>query len=375
MNYSHSFKNFLLLILMGVASLIIPSTGYCDVSQLAASLFEKKQESYKQNSARINLESSLLVKRLEGLRPSVIDANVHIVESFSDSGGFEERGDSARLGIDGGVIQIDGFAPDSKDISDFLAAIENDHIGKVELDLFKPEMLNGKSTYRFGIRVMVGAISSDTQTTAERFIPVTPEIYVFDTSQFKSYTGPNVSKLGAERLGLDDDSFNRRRIGSVQLSKNINVFVDELQLPNNIEYELVDVTSGEPIQKVYTGQFGASALRFTGAGTVYVTDKRACRSEATRKFVLQGRKLVEIQQPLLYVGIDSRVVGNVKIFLDTDGKTQIATLQSGTVVTVIGRASRNGSDTLLIKTPLGLTGWLIEGADHSGGNLMMDACG
>lgn len=373
MNHSRSFKNFLLL--MGVATLFIPSTGYCDATQLGASLLAKKQELYKQNSARINLESSLLVKRLEALQPSVIEAYVHIVESFSDSGGFEEKGDSARLGIDGGAIQIDGFAPDSKNISDFLAAIENDHIGKVELDVFKPEMWNGKNSYRFGIKVIVGAISSDTQTTAERFVPVTPEIFVFETSQFKSYTGPNVSKLGAERLGLDDDSFDRRRIGSVQLSKNINVFVDELQLPNNIEYEFVDVISGEPIQIIYTGQFGASALRFTGAGTVYVTDKLACRSEATRKFQLQGRKLVEIQQPLLYVGIDSRVAGNVKIFLDTDGKTQIATLQSGTVVTVIGRASKSGSETLLIKTPLGLTGWLIEGADHSGGILMMDSCG
>lgn len=373
MNYSRSFKY--LLSLMGVATLLIPSTGYCDSSQFLASLLAKKQESLKQNAARINLESSLLVKRLEALRPSVIEATVHIVESFFDSGGQEEKGDAARLGIDGGAIQIDGFAPDSKNISDYIAAIENDHIGKVELDLFKPEMLNGRNNYRFGIRVTVGAISSDIQTTAERFVPVTPEIFVFDSSQFKSYTGPNISKLGAARFGLDDDFFDRRRIGSVQLSKNINVFVDELRLPNNIEYELVDVISGESIQKIHSGQFGASALRFTGAGTVYVTDKLACRSEATRKFVLQGKKLIEIPQPLLYVGMDSRVVGNVKLFLDTDGKNQIATLQDGTVVTVIGRAPKNGSDTLLIKTPLGLTGWLIEGADNSGGNLMMDACG
>ena len=369
---------FKYITLFGAAILFMPLSGYCDSSQLFDALLTKKQESQRQNSTRIKLESSLIVKRLEALKPNEAEANINIVESFFDSGGYAEKGDAAQLGIDGGVIQIDGFAPDRRIISAYMAAIENDHVGKTELNLFKPEDLNVKNNIRFGIRVIVGAIGSDTQTAAERFVPVTPEIFVFDPSQFHAYTGPDVSMLMPSRYDFPAGSsdFSRRRIGSIPLSKNRIVYIDELSLPMGIEYELIDVTNGSLIKVIYSGMAGASALRFTGDGSVYVTDKNSCRHQATRKYVLQGKELNETSQPLLYVGTDSRLAGDTKLFADQYGKKLVATLQSGTIVTVIGRNfgfDDNSLETILIKTPLGLTGWIVSG--KSGGFPLLDSCG
>lgn len=373
MNYI-SIVRCMVSTLVGVPFLLFSSSSYGGSSQFTDSLFATKQESLRQNYSVIKLKSSLLIQRLEALRPITVDATVRIVESFFNSGSFREKGDTAQLGLDGGIIQIDGLAPDRKYIADYINAIESDHIGKVELNLIAPELLNGKGSFQFSISVIVGAIGSDIQSTADRFTPMTPEIFVFEPSQFHAYSGKDISKLGAEKLGLDKNEFNRRRIGMVQLARGVDIFVDELTLPNNIEYEFVDADSGNTLQTIYSGQAGASSFRFTGTGTIYVTDKLSCHGDTTRKYVLQGRKLVETPQPLFYVGKDSRVVGNVKLFLDVDGKQQIATLQDGTVVTVIGRASKNGGNTLLIRTPIGLTGWILEWGS-SGGNLMMDACG
>jgi cytochrome c len=339
------------------------------------SLLTKKQELLRKNSSRINVESSLLVKRLEALQPIGVAATANIIESFFDSGGYEEKGDTAQLGIDGGVIQIDGFAPDSKKIAEYISAIESDHIGKVELSLIKPATPNEKDAFRFGIRVIVGAISSETQTTAERFLPMTQEIFVLNPSQFHIYEGPDVSKKMSPRYDFPKGSsdIERRRIGSVQLTKSLNVFVDELKTPMGIEYELIDVSSGSLIKEIYSGGGGASALRFTGEGSVYVTDKNSCRRQATRKYVLQGGKLNETPQPLLYIGTDSRLTSDTKLFLDQDGNKLVATLQAGSVVTVIGRAfGLRNAEQILIRTPLGLTGWIVGG--KSGGYPIMDSC-
>lgn len=213
-----------------------------------------------------------------------------------------------------------------------------------------------------------------TQTTLDKFIPTSSEISVMELSQFERYSGPDVSKIGVPVRGLDIANFDRHRLGSVQLASNLRVFVDKLTLPGHVEYEFIDTVSGDAIRGVSAigGRYGASDLRFTGGGIVYVTQKFACRQGGTFKFVLRDRELVMTPQPLVSVDMKTAVEGDVKLFQKPDGGEVIATLQNGTDVNVIGRDPDN-TLALLVKTPIGLTGWIVEG-DKSGGKLLMDAC-
>jgi hypothetical protein len=365
-------RRFLFLSLL--LELFFQTPSYCGSNQLLDALEQRKQVLAKENEDLISQKTSLIMQRLDFLKPKNVEAYGHVIESVYESGGYAEQGENAKLGIDGGTIQIDGFAQDRGNIADYMTAIEADHVGRVQLDTIKVEKLNDKNGFRYSIKVFIGAIGSNTKSAADKFLPLTPQIYVTDPSLFHPYSGPDLSdtsKAIAKEVGLNEDDVTIRRLGSVQLAKNLDVYVDEITFPANMSYSLTDTSNGNLIQGLDSVQFSASALKFTGTGVVYVTNM-GCRAESTVKYVLQGKKLISVEQPLIYVGIDSRVAGNVRLFEDITGKKEVATLQSGTLVTVIGRDPHNSSN-VVIKTPLGLTGWLLE-FGKSGGNLIMDAC-
>lgn len=209
---------------------------------------------------------------------------------------------------------------------------------------------------------------------ANDFVPAAPEIFVLELSQFEPYSGPDVSKIGAAERGVDSAAFDRRRLGSVQLAPGLRVFVDKLTLPGKVEYELINALSGNAIKgaNAIGARYGASEMRFTGNGVIYVTEKAACRQGGTYKYLLRGKELVLTPQALVYLGMKTTVEGDVKLFQNPDGKNEVARAPNGTEVTVIGRAPDN-TQALLVRTPTGLTGWIVEG-DKSGGRLLMDAC-
>lgn len=212
------------------------------------------------------------------------------------------------------------------------------------------------------------------QNSPENFIPATPEIYVLDLAQFERYNGPDVSKIGAAERGLDIAKFDRHRLGAVQLAPNLRVYVDKLTLPDTVEYEFINTLTGEAIKGAgpIGGRYGATALRFTGDGVVYATEKFACHQGGTFKYVLRGKELAMAPQPLIYMDMKTSVEGDVKLFQNADGGNEVGRLQNGAEVTVIGRAPDNRI-ALLVKAPIGLTGWIIEG-EMSGGRLLIDAC-
>lgn len=106
--------------------------------------------------------------------------------------------------------------------------------------------------------------------------------------------------------------------------------------------------SGERI-----GSIGADALTVPGNGFIYSTGRTNNLHQERQKFSIRDGKLVEIEQPFSYVGLDTKA--NVPLTL-TAGKSTgevIAKINKGGEVTVVLR----DGDHLLVKTPFGLLGW------------------
>ena len=62
----------------------------------------------------------------------------------------------------------------------------------------------------------------------------------------------------------------------------------------------------------------------------------------------------EIRQPFYYVGLESVVTEDIKIYADIEQTNVIANLPIGSTVTVL----INKGECYLLKTPFGLVGWL-----------------
>lgn len=106
--------------------------------------------------------------------------------------------------------------------------------------------------------------------------------------------------------------------------------------------------SGERI-----GSIGADALTVPGNGFIYSSGRSNNLHVERQKFAIREGKLVEVEQPFSYVGLDTKA--NVPLTL-TAGKGTgevIAKVNKGGEVNVVLR----DGEYLLIKTPFGLIGW------------------
>lgn len=196
------------------------------------------------------------------------------------------------------------------------------------------------------------------------------QVFVFDPSLFRQYTGPSVERSNVPEYEV------RRRIGVVTLAPKIDVYVDRIDylVHGPSSFELTDVSTGALLAKFDLGLIApdlSGKLLFNGQGTVYLNHvpTSVCYGYATRKFTLSGRKLVETKQAIVYLGADAEVFGEVQLHSTFDGAgSVVAALQDGAKVTVIGIApdsvvlapkSNRSLPNLLVKTPLGLTGWFV----------------
>lgn len=217
------------------------------------------------------------------------------------------------------------------------------------------------------------------RTPFDEYPQVASQVFVFDRSMFSPYTGPSVARSNVP------DFEQRHRIGVVVLAPRLSVFVDRIEplIHGTTSLELTDTRSGVSVGKFDLGLISlanySAKLLFNGQGVVYLhhVPTSVCYGNATRKFVWSGKKLTETKQALAYLGQDSEVFGNIKLFSSLDPSSQVvASLLEGTKITVVGIApdsivlnpqNNQYLPNLLIKTPLGLTGWYLPG--HSGPEL------
>ncbi len=203
---------------------------------------------------------------------------------------------------------------------------------------------------------------------------VAPQVFVYERELFTQYKGVSVVRANVS------DFETRSRLGIVAITPKVSAYLDRID--NSVHgpsfFEITDLKTGALIGKFDLGLVPESAeLLFTGQSNVYLhhVPTSVCFGSVTRKFVLTGKRLVETQQAIAYLNADADIFGDIKLFSRTEiSGAVVATVQEGARVTVLGIApdsvalnpSRGQSlPTLLIKTPLGLTGWYVP--SRSGG--------
>jgi hypothetical protein len=183
----------------------------------------------------------------------------------------------------------------------------------------------------------------------------------------------------------------RHRLGAVQLSPNVEVFVERATaLTHGASFlELFDRASGKLVGSFDLGLIspseGAGDLLFNGQGMVYWYQRPPylCAGETTRKFVLRGRQLLEVPQPFLALNYTAETTGAVRLYASEAQDAQVvADVPNGTKVQVVGvvsdmnvpslRGQYPGSPSMLVRTPLGLVGWYVP--SRSGGTTSITAC-
>jgi hypothetical protein len=77
---------------------------------------------------------------------------------------------------------------------------------------------------------------------------------------------------------------------------------------------------------------------------------------------MKGGRLTEVQQPLVYFeNSETATTKNITLFLEPrESSSQVAILEQGTTVDILTIGKGNW---FLIRTPLGLTGWVHDGLD------------
>lgn len=212
---------------------------------------------------------------------------------------------------------------------------------------------------------------AENSTPFDSYEQVHRNIFVYDKSLFSKYTGSDVSQ--SERRVQDEDVFfDRERIGIFDISPSERVYVDQVDDHMTRHFEIRNIKNGKLIGSFdfYAGAAPNSkqALLFSGQGAIYEYSHAGslCWGMVTRKYVLVSGKLKEVPQPYMYIDHgETELLRDVKLFLNPNASSsQVASLTEGTSVIVLSFKSVEGkgrSDNwLLIKTPLGLTGWIPE---------------
>lgn len=205
----------------------------------------------------------------------------------------------------------------------------------------------------------------------EKYPRVVDKIHVYDRSLFSRYTGAAIAPLATDENEAIED---RRRLGSIMIAPGVRLHVEATTQPMNVNLELRDPKTSTLIHEFSFDGSDSEAVLFSGQGTVFKFARLAplCGQAAvTRKFEYVDGKLVEVQQPMLLVNSDTEVLRSAKLYsTESASSPVVASLVKGMRVTVI---TYRHPDQFLIKTPLGLTGWLLNNSPE-GSSLAITQC-
>jgi len=221
--------------------------------------------------------------------------------------------------------------------------------------------------------VTSGAVSAaDVRPFGDKTI-VAPHVHVESGAQFAKWSGKPVP------LGAYDSSFyERARLGTIALSPDLRVHLDLIRRKVAIPsyYELVDSSSGKTLGKYVVVEPEDGEWYFSGNGTAYLNQShmQLCESRYTRKIAQKGRRLIDVNQPIEYVGAETEVDTTTQLYESPTSRSVVATVVAGSQVNVIGvlPGKTEWPDiALLVRTPLGLTGWHVP---NESGSLKIYQC-
>ena len=188
---------------------------------------------------------------------------------------------------------------------------------------------------------------------------VAPQIHVEKKSLFRPWLGGEVP-IGT----YDPRYFKRRRLGTISLTASVQAHLDAVQDTEHFPsyFELISARTGKLLGKFPVLGTNDGDWYFNGNGAVYLNHGNfsLCGVRSTRKFTATEKAVVEVPQPILYVGVETDVVQNTPLYESPISNTVVATVAAETKVTVIGMRSgppEEATPPLLVKTPFGLTGW------------------
>jgi len=204
-----------------------------------------------------------------------------------------------------------------------------------------------------------------------------PHVHVETPSQFQPWSGGSVAAGN-----YDSRYFERTRIGTVILAPGVRAHLDAIRDTVNFPsyFELVEPRSGAVLGTFAVFELSDAEWYFAGNGAVYLNQRHLglCGPRYTRKFSIAARQtLVEVIQPLIYVGAETEVRESTPLFESPLSKSVVATVPAKSKVIVVGVQSSGASEhdaALLIKTPFGLTGWHRRKGAAGEGNLEIYQC-
>lgn len=221
--------------------------------------------------------------------------------------------------------------------------------------------------FQTAVRLIVGVTSAlafaahaETQTNPFPEKPLAaPQIHVERQSLFRPWLGGEVP-IGA----YDPRFFRRQRLGTLSLAANVQAHLDAVQDTEHFPsyFELISARTGKLLGKFPIVATNDGDWYFNGSGTIYLNQRHLslCGPRTTRKFAVTEKAVVEVQQPILYIGDETDVVKSTPLYESPTSSTVVATVSAETKVTVIGVRSalpEEATPPLLVKTPFGLTGW------------------
>ncbi|HEV6966506.1 hypothetical protein [Roseateles sp.] len=201
-------------------------------------------------------------------------------------------------------------------------------------------------------------------------------IHVDTLSHFRRW------RLRSVPLGnYDQDAYERTRIGSILIAPGAWAYLDAIwdKVDKPSYFELIDPTSGTLLTKVAVVQLHDAEWYFPGNGVFYLNQSHLglCGPRHTRQFMLRDKTVRETPQPLAYVGADTDTAANTPLYDLAVGGNVIDTLAAGSKVTVLGvfaESTEPREAPLLVKTPLGLTGWHHRTGQTGDGILTIYQC-
>jgi hypothetical protein len=221
--------------------------------------------------------------------------------------------------------------------------------------------------FQTAFRLVVGvaaalAFTAQAETETNPFpekLLVAPQIHVEKKSLFRPWPGGEVP-MGA----YDPRFFKRYRLGTLSLTANVLAHLDAVQNTEHFPsyFELISARTGKLLGKFPVFGTNDGDWYFNGNGAIYLNQRHLslCGPRVTRKFTATEKAVVEVPQPILYVGAETDVVHNTPLYESPTSSTVVATVPAETKVTVVGMRwgpPEEATPPLLVKTPFGLTGW------------------
>lgn len=123
-------------------------------------------------------------------------------------------------------------------------------------------------------------------------------------------------------------------------------------------FRIVNDNTKQEINYTHDGEpwdIAGDNIIIPGNGYLYISGHTNNLFNEHRKFTIKKNKLIEIEQPFYYVGIDDTLLQELVIYSDTSETSILAHLPKGYRVTVL--INIKNTNWFLIKTKYNLVGW------------------